>query len=179
MRVASLPSSARVDSASLEATSRQKRQMATRSPVRRTKALNAHDSAAAPGSDGVRPPLRIVAATRFFSTNSGHCTAIPGAVAPLWEPAMHCANVRGAVPATELPTPHPSLLLSSPRNPRTAWARPSGAARVLTRSRPPPAGPSERRHINRRGRYPLQEPPCRPLELPGRRRDLRMTKDDS
>ena len=27
--------------------------------------------------------------------------------------------------------------------------------------------------------YPLQEPPCRPLELPGQRRDLRRTKDDT
>jgi len=65
------------------------------------------------------------------------------------------------------------------RNPRTAWARPSGAARTLTRSRPPPAGPSEHRHVKRRRRYPLQRPPSRPLELPGRRRDLRRTKDDT
>jgi len=65
------------------------------------------------------------------------------------------------------------------RNPRTAWARPSGAVRTLTRSRPPPAGPSERRHVKCRGRYPLQEPPFRLLELPGRRCDLREAKDDT
>ena len=64
------------------------------------------------------------------------------------------------------------LVLSLLWNPRTAWERPSGAARTLTRSRPPPAGPSERRHVKCRGRYPLQEPPCRPQELPRRRRDL-------
>ena len=29
------------------------------------------------------------------------------------------------------------------------------------------------------GTYPLQEPPCRPLEQPGRRHDLRRTKDDT
>ena len=34
------------------------------------------------------------------------------------------------------------------RNPRTAWARPSGAVRTLTKSRPLPAGPSERRTSN-------------------------------
>ena len=153
--------------------------MAIHSPAGRTEALNANNSTAAPGSDGVRPPLRTVTVTRVLFANSDHCTAIPGAVAPLWEPAMHCANMRGAIPSTVLPTPCTSLVLSSPRNPRTAWPRPSGAARALTRSRPPPAGPSERRHIKRMGRYPLQEPPCRPLELPGRRRDLRKTKDDS
>ena len=52
-----------------------------------------------------------------------------------------------------------------------------GAARALTRSRPSPARPSKCCHVNRRGQYPLQEPPCCPLELPGRRRDLRKTKD--
>ena len=150
--------------------------MEIRSPARRTEALNAHDSAAAPGSDGVRPPLRTVAVIRVLSTNSGHYTAIPGAVAPMCEPVMYCANVHGTAPSTVLPTPHPSLLLSSPRNPRTAWARPSGTARTLTRSSTLPAGHSERRHVERRGRYPLQEPPCRPLELPGRRRDLRKAR---
>ena len=104
---------------------------------------------------------------------------IESAVAPLWEPATHCANVRGAVPATVLPTPCTSLVLSSLKAPRATWARPSGVVRTLTRSRPPPAGPSEHRHVKRRRRYPLQRPPFRPLELPGHRRDLRKVKDDT
>jgi hypothetical protein len=138
-RIASLPSSKRIDSASLKATPRRKRQMATRSPARRTEALNAHDSAAAPGSDGVRLPLRTVAVTGVLSVNSCHCTAIPGAVAPQWEPAIHSANVRGAPPSTMLPTPCTSLKHSSLQASRAVWARPSGAARALTRSRPRPS----------------------------------------
>ena len=88
--------------------------MAIHSPARRTEALNANNSAAAPGSDGVRPPLRTVAVTGVLSTNSGHCSAIPGAVAPLWEPATHCANVRGAPPSTVLLTPRTFHVLSPP-----------------------------------------------------------------
>ena len=111
------PSTAPRVSASLETTPRQKGQTTIRSPSRRTEALNANHSSATPRSDGVRPPLRTVAATRVLSANSGHCTAIPSAVAPLWEPAMHCANVRGAVPSTVLPTPCTSLVLSPPQEP--------------------------------------------------------------
>ena len=87
-------------------------------------------------------------------------------------------DVLGTAPTTVLPTPRTSLVLFLRRNPRTAWARPSGAVRTLTRSRPPPGGPSERRHVERGKRYSPQEPPRRPLELPGRRRDLRKAKDD-
>ena len=89
---------------------------------------------------------------------------------------QHCENLRCTVRTCSALLPPLCCLLCVPpllQAPRMAWARPSGAARTLTRSRPPPAGPSERRHVKCRGRYPLQEPPCRPLELPGRRRDLR------
>jgi hypothetical protein len=79
--------------------------MANRSPVRRTEALNANHSAATPRLDGVRLQLRTVAVTRVLFANSGHCTAIPGVVAPLWEPSTHCANVHGAPPSTVLLTP--------------------------------------------------------------------------
>ena len=72
--------------ASLEATPRRKGQTAIYPPARRTEALNANNSATAPGSDGVRPPLRTVAVTRVISDNSDHCSANPGAVAALWEP---------------------------------------------------------------------------------------------
>jgi len=79
--------------------------MAIRSPTRCTGALNANHFTAAPESDGVRLPLRIVAVTGVLSTNSGHCSAIPGTMASLWEPATHCAYVLGAAPSTVLPTP--------------------------------------------------------------------------
>ena len=36
-------------------------------------------------TDGVRPPFLTVAVTGVPSANSGHCSAIPGAVAILWE----------------------------------------------------------------------------------------------
>jgi len=88
-------------------------------------------------------------------------------------------DVLGTAPATVLPTPHTSFILSPPRNPRTAWARPSEAAPTLTRTRPWSAGSSERRHATPGGRYPLQQPPRRPLELQGHRRDLRKAKNDT
>ena len=87
--------------------------------------------------------------------------------------------MRGAPPSIVLPTPHTSLVLTPLQNPRAVWARPSNAVRALTRARPRPAGPSGRRHVKRRGRYPLQQPPRRPLELLGHRRDLRKAKDDA
>src|SRR6185437_15608238 len=58
-----------------------------RSPARRTKALNANHSSTAPRTDGVRPPFPTVAVTGVPSAKSGHCSAIPDAVAALWEPA--------------------------------------------------------------------------------------------
>ena len=47
-------------------------------------------------SDGVRPPYRTAAVTGVPSASSGHCSAIPGTVATLWEPAVHCAGVPDA-----------------------------------------------------------------------------------
>ena len=88
-------------------------------------------------------------------------------------------DVLGTAPATVLPTLRTSFVLSPLRNPRMAWARPSEAAPTLTRTGPWPAGPSEHRHATPGGRYPLQQPPHRPLKLRGRRRDLRKTKDDA
>jgi len=70
------------------------------------KALNANHSTAGPESDGVRPPCRTAAVAEVSSANSGHCSAIPGTVAILWEPAASCADVPGAAPATVLPTTH-------------------------------------------------------------------------
>ena len=43
-------------------------------------------------SGGVRPPRRTAAVTGIPSANSGHCSAIPGTVAPLWEPAAPCTR---------------------------------------------------------------------------------------
>jgi hypothetical protein len=49
--------------------------------------LNANHSSTAPRIDGVRPPFPTVVVTGVPSANSGHCSAIPDAVAALWEPA--------------------------------------------------------------------------------------------
>ena len=148
---------------------------AIRSPARRTEALNANHSAAAPGLDGVRLPLRTVVATKVLSANSGHCTAIPGAVAPLWEPA----NVHGTAPATVLPTPRTFHVLSPPQEPSNGMGTTLGRGPDLDQIKTPTCRTlgTLPRHAWRT--YPLQEPPCCPLELPGRRRDLRRTKDDT
>jgi len=56
-------------------------------------------------SDGVRPPCRTAVRTGVPFANSGQCSAIPGAVATLWEPATSCADVPGTALITVLPTP--------------------------------------------------------------------------
>ena len=93
-------------------------------------------------SCGIRPPRRTAAVTGVPSANSGHRSAIPGPVVTLWEPATPCADVPGTALATLLPTPRTPFVLPLVQNPRSAWARPSDAARALTRARPPPGGPS-------------------------------------
>jgi len=99
--------------------------------------LNANHSVAAPGADGVRLPLRTVAATRVLSANSGHCTAIPGAMAPLWEPATHCANVRGAPLSTVLPTPRTFHVLSPPQEPSNGMGTTLGCGPDLDQIKTP------------------------------------------
>ena len=145
---------------------RQKGQTAIRSLARRMEALNAHHSAAAPGSDGVRPPLRTVAVTRVLSANSGHCSGHPWRCGDTVGSCDAVQDVLGTAPTNVLPIPRTSLVLSPPRNPRTAWAWLSEAAPTLTRTRPRPAGPSEHRHAMPGGRYPPQQLPRCPLELP-------------
>jgi len=100
-----------------------------RSPARRTEALNASNSAPAPGSDGVRPPLRTVTVTRVLSANSGHCSGHPRRCGDTVGTCDAVRDVLGTAPATVLPTPRTSLVLSPPRKPRTEWARPSEVAR--------------------------------------------------
>ena len=146
------------------------------SPACCTETLNANNSTATLRSDGVRSPIHTTAVTRIQSANSGHCSAIPDTVTTLWEPATPSPDVLSTVITTVPPTPRTFLVLSPPRNPRTAWVQPSNAARALTGARLPPARPSRRRHVARRGRYPLQETPQRPLEPQGRRRDLRKAR---
>ena len=58
-----------------------------RSPAGRTESLNANHSSTATRTDGVRSPFPTVAVTGAPSANSGDCSAIPDAVAALWEPA--------------------------------------------------------------------------------------------
>ena len=93
------------------------------------------------GSDDVRPPCRTAAVTGVPSANSGHCSAIPGPVVTLWEPAAPCADVPGTALATVLPTPRTPFVLSLLQNHRSAWTQPSDAAWALTKARPPPGGP--------------------------------------
>ena len=69
-----------------------------RSPAHRTEALNANHSSTAPRTDGVRPPFPTVAVTGVPSANSGHCSAIPDAVATLWEPAMRYETCSAQLP---------------------------------------------------------------------------------
>ena len=52
-------------------------------PLIRVLVINDNHSSTAPGSDGVRPPFPTVAVTGVSSANSGHCSAIPDAVATL------------------------------------------------------------------------------------------------
>ena len=113
--------------------------------------------------------------TGVLSTNSGHCTTIPGAVAPLWEPATHCANVRGAVPSTVLPTPR----TYSAAGPSNGMGTTLGRGPSLDQIKTPTCRTLGTLPRHAWGTYPLQEPPCRLLEQPGRRHDLRRTKDDT
>src|SRR6185437_11437513 len=103
-----LPSSKQNVSASLEATPRRKGQTAlplTRPP---NGGINANHSSTAPGSDGVRSPFPTVAVTGVSSANSGHCSAIPDAVATLWEPATQCKTCSALLQLLyyQLPIPH-------------------------------------------------------------------------
>ena len=115
-RVASLPSGRRIVSALLEGSeptlargesspsrSRppldEEDKQPFHSPARRTEALNANHSSTAPRSDGVSPPFPIVAVTGVPSTNSGHCSAIPDAVATLWEPATRYKTCSAQFPS--------------------------------------------------------------------------------
>ena len=162
-RVASLPSREKIDSASLEATPRQKGQAAlplTRPPyggikcqplyrsfwIRRRQASTLHS-----GCD--RSPVRQL---RSLLRHSGRYGATVGT-------CDAARDVLGTAPATVLRTPHTFLVLSLLQAPRMAWARPSKAAPTLTRTRHPPAGPSEHRHATLGGRYPPQKPPHHPL----------------
>ena len=120
------------------------------SPARRTEALNANHSFTAPSTDGVRPPFPTVAVTGVPSANSGHCSAIPGAVAALWvlrrgtQRARHCSR-------TILPTPAVRTLPHHTHGPRptsslgrgTATPRAPPRGTHSTRSRDPGPPPSK------------------------------------
>ena len=107
-RVANLPSS-RANHLRLARShpSTKKDKRPFRSPAHRTEALNANHSSVAPGTDSVRPPFPTLAVTGVPSANSGHCSAIPDAVAALWEPAA-----RDEMCSTQLPLLFCQLRLS-------------------------------------------------------------------
>ena len=109
-------------------------------------------------SGGVRPPRRTAAVTGIPSANSSHCSAILGTVAPQWEPATPCVNVPSTAPATVLPTPRTTPCTFPTAEPSI------GMGATLER------GP---------GLDHPQQPPRRPLEPQGRRRDLHKAKDDA
>ena len=73
-----------------------------RSTARRTEALNANHSSTVLRTDGVSPPFPTVVVTGVPSANSGHCSAIPDAVAALWNlrrgtrQARHCSHYYSA-----------------------------------------------------------------------------------
>ena len=139
-RVASLPSGRRIVSASLEGSeptlergesslSRSRPPLDEKdkrpfcSPARRTEALNANHSSTAPRSDGVRPPFPTVAVTGVPSANSGHCSAIPDAVAVLWEPATRDETCSAQFPSLFRQLLLTGLHLTTPMapDPPPAW----------------------------------------------------------
>ena len=156
-RVVSLPSRERIDSASPEATPRRKGQTTihplTRPPyggikfqplLRSIRVGRRH--AATPRSGCDRSPVRQL---RSLLRHSGRCD----------DTVATCDTVQdmiGTAPATMLPTPQSSFVLSLLQSPRTAWERPSEVALALTGTRPWPVGPSEHRHATPGRRYPPQ-----------------------
>ena len=123
-------------------------------------------------SDGVRTLCRTAAVTGVPSANSGHCSAIPGTVATLWEPATPCADVPSTAPATVLPTPRtssatePSIGMGATleRGPDLEQSKTSAWRTLDALPRMPG------------GRYSPRQPPRRPQELSGCRRDLRKAR---
>ena len=130
-------------------------------------------------SSGIRPPCRTAAVTRIPTANSGHCSVIPGTVAPLWEPATHCVNVASTAPATMLPTPRTTPCTFPASEPTIGMGATLERGPSLDQSKTPALGPSAPRHVEQGGQYPPQQSPQRPLEPQGRRRDLRKAKDDA
>ena len=61
-------------------------------------ALNAYHSSTEPRTDGVRLSFPTVVVTGVPSANSGHCSAIPDAVAALWEPATRDETGSARIP---------------------------------------------------------------------------------
>lgn len=98
-----------------------------------------------------------------------HCAAIPDTVPTLWEPATPCADVPRTALATVLPTPR----TSSSTQPSASMGATLERCTDLDRGETPSAEPSALRQLKHGGRYFLQQPPHRPQESSGRRRDPR------
>jgi len=86
-------------------------------------ALNDNHSSTAPRSDGVRPPLPTVAVTGVPSANSGHCSAMPDAVATLWEPATLYKTCSAQLPLLFCQLLLSGLHLTTPTAPDPSPAR--------------------------------------------------------
>jgi len=106
---------------------------------------------------------------RSLLSHPRHCDATVGTCDALCERARCCSS-RCAANSPSFPRTFPSA------EPSNGMGTTLGRGPNLDPIKTPPAGPSERRHVERRGRYPLQEPPRRPPELPGRRRDVRQVR---
>ena len=134
-----------------------------RSPSLHTKALNANHSSTVPGSDDVRPPLPTVVVTGVPSANSGHYSPV------LWR---HCGNLRRSARRARHCSSY--YAANSPYLFRTfpSAEPPNGMGTTLGSD----SGLDQDKTLDCRT---LGTPPRRPLELPGRRRDLRKTKDDA
>ena len=117
-----------------------------------------------PHSSCDRSPVRQL---RSLFRHSRHCSDPVGTCDTMCGRAWHCSCRWAAY----------SFVLLLLQNPRQVWVQPSNEVRTLTRARPPPAEPSAHRQVKHRGRYLPQQPPQRPQESPGLRRDLRETKE--
>ena len=123
------------------------------SPARRTEALSANHSSTVLRTDGVRLPFPTMAVTGVPSANSGHCSAIPGAVEILWDLQRGMERARHCSPYYSANSSHPDSTSSH------VWPR---AHLLLGRRSGVATGPSKRD-----AHHSQPESRTSPLEGPG------------
>ena len=142
---------------------RQKGQMALPLTCPPYGGINANHSSTTPGSGDVRPPFPTVAMTGVPSANSGHCSPA------LWR---HCGNLRRSARRARHCSSH--YTATSPYLLRTFPSVESSNSMGTTLGSGSDIDQDKTLACRTFG-----TPPRRPQELPGRRRDLRKTKDDA